>query len=905
MTVFSKKVQNSTTLKSKKYASALISKELGLNKSNSEQKHAKTLSTRASKHGMSASKKLIVQKKTIRVLLDSGSSGDLLFLKKGASNHIPVIRRAIPQSWGTSNGTFITDKVGRIEIAFVDYSSSKRVHLAPDIVEYKQGINAPMYDLIIGKSTMHDIGVILDFKESTIQIDEILLPMRDIADLQLKSSITRALRNNANHAQEPVSTRTATKRVVEILDAKYEKADIPAIIRENCSHLDATDREKLLSMLLKFEPLFDGTLGDWNLPPVSFEVKEGMKPYHGRPYPVPQIHKAVLMKEINRLCEIGVLKWQPSSKWASPTFIIPKKDGTVRTISDFRELNKRIIRKPYPIPKISTTLQELEGFTYATALDLNMGYYTIRLDAKASEMCTIIFPWGKYSYNRLPMGFGGSADIFQAQMMDLMASLGYVRAYIDDLLIITRGTIEDHISKIDTVLTRLRDAGLKVNAAKSFFCTHEIEYLGYILTREGIKPQQKKVQAILALHPPNNVKELRHFLGMVQYYRDMWAKRSEMLAPLSDLVGECGETKTTRKNKTKKSPWRWDSVHQRAFDNVKAAIAKEVVLAYPDFSKPFEIYTDASTKQLGAVITQDNRPIAFFSRKLSVTQTKYSVTEIELLAIVETLKEFKGMLWGQSIKVYTDHKNLTRDALGLTSDRVYRWRLLLEEYAPEIVYIKGVHNTVADAISRLEYDPSLNSTNEYNHATARLPTTEPSTYPIKWKTFSKNWRQYNECHAIASTPQIHINTVFANRSEEEDIYPLTTVEIAEAQKADAAYKDLFKRNAVFDQGLEIKLIENTLCVCKDGRLVIPKPLQRRAVMWYHHYLQHPGHTRLEETMNTAMYWKGMRTTIRSITRSCKTCQINKRRNNKYGHLPAKIVISTPWEMCRPDWSIHY
>ena len=129
--------------------------------------------------------------------------------------------------------------------------------------------------------------------------------------------------------------------------------------------------------------------------------------------------------------------------------------------------NKCIIRKPYPILKISTTLQELEGFTYATALDLNMGYYTIRLDAEASEMCTIIFPRGKYSYNRLPIGFGGSTDIFQAQMMDLMASLDYVQAYIDDLLIITRGTIEDHmISKIETVLTRLCNAGLKVNTAK-------------------------------------------------------------------------------------------------------------------------------------------------------------------------------------------------------------------------------------------------------------------------------------------------------------------------------------------------------------------------------------------------------------------------------------------------------
>ncbi len=174
---------------------------------------------------------------------------------------------------------------------------------------------------------------------------------------------------------------------------------------------------------------------------------------------------------------------------------------------------------------------------------------------------------------------------------------------------------------METVLTRLRDTGLKVNAAKSLFCTHEIEYVGYILTREGIKPQPKKVQAILALNPHNNVKEFRHFLGMVQYYRDMWARHSEMLAPLTDLVGECGETKTTRMNKAKKKSWQWDPIHQQVFDDLKAAIAKETVfLAYLNFSKPFEIYTDASSTQLGAVITQDNRPIAFFSRKLSEMQ---------------------------------------------------------------------------------------------------------------------------------------------------------------------------------------------------------------------------------------------------------------------------------------------
>ncbi len=140
-------------------------------------------------------------------------------------------------------------------------------------------------------------------------------------------------------------------------------------------------------------------------------------------------------------------------------------------------------------------------------------------------------------------------------------------------------------------------------------------------------------------------------------------------------------------------------------------------MAYPDYSKVFEIYTDASSKQLGAVITQDNRPIAFFSWKLSDRQCKYSITKIELLAIVETLKEFKGMLWGQQIKVFTDHANLMRDALGLTSDRVYRWRLFLEDYGPKIIYIKGIHNTVADAVSWLEYDPSINQTAESFHMT--------------------------------------------------------------------------------------------------------------------------------------------------------------------------------------------
>jgi len=146
----------------------------------------------------------------------------------------------------------------------------------------------------------------------------------------------------------------------------------------------------------------------------------------------------ITKKEIQIIFDLGVLQWQADSEWALPTFIIPKKDNTVRVVSDFRELNKRLVRKPFPIPKISIVLQELEGFTYATALDLNMGYYTIRLDPDASKICTIILPWRKYSYLRLPMGVACSPNIFQAKMSELMGTLEFVRTYIDDLLCIPR-----------------------------------------------------------------------------------------------------------------------------------------------------------------------------------------------------------------------------------------------------------------------------------------------------------------------------------------------------------------------------------------------------------------------------------------------------------------------------------
>ncbi len=336
-----------------------------------------------------------------------------------------------------------TKQKAEIELNFFEYSDSKRYLPAPDIVEYNK-INKPQYDNILGVKPMKEYGIILDFKDKMITVDEVELPMRNINYLQGYSTL-RALRLNHSLAMEPQSTQDAIKHVTQIVDAKYQKADLQSIVRDNCKHLNAAQQKKLLQLLKKYELLFDDTFGDWKTKPVSFQLKEGVSLYHGQAFPVPKVYKETIIQEVERLCQLGVLERQPASEWASPSFIIPKKDKTVRFLSDFWEVNKRLVRKPFPIPKISTVLQEIEEFSNATALDLNMGYYTIRLDPDASKICTIIFCWGKYSYKRLPIGIAGSPDIFQGKMLELMESLEFVRAYLDNLLCIFKLSLEDHL----------------------------------------------------------------------------------------------------------------------------------------------------------------------------------------------------------------------------------------------------------------------------------------------------------------------------------------------------------------------------------------------------------------------------------------------------------------------------
>jgi hypothetical protein len=305
-----------------------------------------------------------------------------------------------------------------------------------------------------------------------------------------------------------------------------------------------------------------------------------------------------LKHEIQRLVSLGVLKRCSVYEWSTPTFIIPKTNRIVRFISDFRKLNAQLKRKPYPIPKLSQMFQELERIKFATSLDLNIGYYTIRFDPDVKKLCTLVTHFGKYEYLRIPMGFSCSPAIFQENISDLMQHLEFVRTCLDNLLIISSSTFNNHLHKMELVLKLLSDHGLRVHAKKSTFCANEIEHLWYWFTESGIQHMSKKVSAIKNIVLPTNRKEFRQFIGMVNYYRDKWCRQSNLLAPLTSMT-------------SKNVKLEWTEEHHISFETFKKIICREVMLISPDFSKPFHIYTGASDTQLGAVITQDDKHIAF------------------------------------------------------------------------------------------------------------------------------------------------------------------------------------------------------------------------------------------------------------------------------------------------------
>ena len=465
--------------------------------------------------------------KPIKVLIDSGASKSIINKYCILDNKCYQEKQTL---WQTAAGDVSTSSRCKLEFGLHEFSTTRRI--THDFHVMNQLI--PGYDMIIGRDLMQILKLDVMFSTSTLSwFEHGEIPFKP-ADATAETHF---------YINDPEDIMTEADKMSSILDAKYDKADLDKVVKET-KHISSSEKSKLKKLLKKYEELFDGTIGTWKMDRHKIKLKDGAEPYHGRPYQVPKAHERALRNEVDRLVEIGVLKKVNRSQWGAPCCAIPKKDKTIRFISDFRELNKRVKRTPFPLPKIQDMLLKMEGFQYATSLDFNIGYYHIKLDADSRKRCTIVLPWGKYEYNALPMGLCSSCDIFQEKMSDLMSGLEFVRTYIDDLLCITNSTYEDHLEKLEEVLKRIQQAGLKINPTKSFFAQPELEYLGYWITREGIMPTPQKVKAIQNIAVPTKKKQLRSFIGMINYYRDMWIRRSDILAPLAKLT-------------SKQAKWEW------------------------------------------------------------------------------------------------------------------------------------------------------------------------------------------------------------------------------------------------------------------------------------------------------------------------------------------------------------
>jgi hypothetical protein len=464
-----------------------------------------------------------------RALIDTVTTATTIlreFMGKGRA-HTNTNKRT---KWKTLGVTFTTKYESLLDFKFPELSISKVVTWQAH-VDDKTSSKEAAYDIIMGMDLMTSIGITVYCEQICIRWGGTEIPLKTRNTLS-DDEILHMLYNAAN---VPDILQEAEKRQNRILDADYRKVQVDPCVQE-LKQLTEDEKQTLVKTLKGFPMLFVGGLGMLNIKPAKLELMDVAKPYHAKPFPVPQSLEATTKTEMKRLTYIDVFNRSSNCEWAAPTFIQAKKTGDVRILTDVRRLNAQIKRKPFPLPKISVLLRKLSGFKYATAIDLRMGYYHIPLDLEAQKLCTTILPWGKYQYKRLPMGVKTSPDIFQRIMYELLGDIPNIQVYLDDIIITENGTFEEHAAIMEQVLERLQKENFRANLRKCYFGESKIDYLGYEITRDGIQPQPNKVEEILKLSPPNTKCHLRHFLGMINYYRDMWQKRSHMLDPLTGLV---------------------------------------------------------------------------------------------------------------------------------------------------------------------------------------------------------------------------------------------------------------------------------------------------------------------------------------------------------------------------------
>ncbi|MGH7973971.1 MAG: reverse transcriptase domain-containing protein [bacterium] len=551
--------------------------------------------------------------KYCRALLDSGATQSLIDESLASLGNIMPSRRT---KWQTRGGTFYTEQKANIKFHFLELNSKQPIEAIVHVDNMSRSkFPSDGYEMIIGKDLMKDIGINLLFTDNLVTWGDYAVKMTGDSDEEMTpgtavlchpKSNTEALATSKKarvytttdeSELTPAMQKALEQQGTSMIASSYDKHDYKSMVL-NCKHLNREQQDILLKLFKEHAGTFSGRVDTFPGPPHHIKLKKEVVPYSARPYTIPRAYEHLVKDEINRLVDIGVLKANVASAWGSPTFAIKKKDGRIRIITDFRVVNTLTERQPHPILRIADIIQRMEGFTFATCLDLNIGYYHIKLDPESQDICTIVLPWGKYSFLKLPLGFWCASDIFQLCMNSVFNDMSDDMIYFDNNIVFTKFSFGHHVERLREVLRRLKAHDLHYHVESDFLASQKVDYLGYTLTPTRVQPQANKIKGILSIGTPKNRKELRRFIGFVNFYRDLWPRRSETLAPLAALTST-------------KAAFLWTDIHQKAFDELKKIMGKQILLSFPNFTIPFHVYTDASDAQLGSVIMQNNHPIAF------------------------------------------------------------------------------------------------------------------------------------------------------------------------------------------------------------------------------------------------------------------------------------------------------
>lgn len=563
-----------------------------------------------------------------------------------------------------------------------------------------------------------------------------------------------------------------------------------------------------------------------------------------------------LKKQLEELTKAGFI--QPSkSPFGAPILFVKKKDGTMRMCVDYRALNNITVKNSYPLPRVDELFDRLQGAKYFSKIDLRSGYHQIRIEPEDVPKTAFRTRYGHYEFLVLPFGLTNAPATFMHLMHQTFRKFldEFVLVFLDDILIFSN-TLEEHERHVRQVLEVLRKEKLYAKESKCEFFKDEVEFLGHIVGRNGIRMMQDKVEAVKAWPVPARVTDVRAFLGTAGYYRKFIKDFSKISAPLSDLT----------KDDVK---FIWGPEQQQSFELLKQAIVEGPVLILPDPKLPFVVHTDASGYAVGAVLQQDQghglQPIAFLSKKMLPAETRYPVHEQELLAIITALGAWRHYLYGAKFVVRTDHKSLEHfKTQPLLSGRQSRWKDIIANFDFAIEYVEGKTNVVADGLSR-----------RADHVGTRPVVVQSSTQFL---------------NMIRVTPQ-RLNVV-------------TTLlcDIKTAMQNDSSYRSsLAQRRTRADP---IQVVGGFLYY-KHNRLVLPNDsVLRTRIMQECHDSPLGGHLGKDKTIEQVkrrVYWSGMDADIIKYVTSCDACQRNKpSQQAKMGQLMSLPIPTYPWQQVSMD-----